>query len=831
MKSELELFIRDRRTFVPPSGPLECKLACVGEQPGRVETVRKKVFIGPAGGLLDGCFQSAGVYRSECYLTNVIKDLDVPLKSYIISPSKSGQTPKVLPMGENYINILKDELSKCSANVILAIGNIALFALTNRWGITSWRGSVLESTLLPGRKVIPVIHPATYTEEKLWKNPKAYLNKHLIIMDLRRALKESEFPDIRRKDRKLIIKPSFRETLAFLDQCKHVGYAKGIIDYDIEITNMELSCISFATSPQMVMSIPFTAPGGDYFPPDQEAQIMIQIATIMRDKKISKRGQYIIFDSHFLLRKYGIRTHNLHDTMVAQKILYPDFLVGLDFITAMWTDIPYYKKDGKFWLKGIGTFEQGWIYNAYDSIACADAHPQQMRELVNQGNIKTYERQMKLIPPLTYMMEHGIRIDIEGMKSAARDCGSKIEELNEDLCREVGRTINPNSPQQLIQYFYIEKGLPTYRKAGSPTTDVDAMKRIARKGYKEASIILQIRRVIKRKSTYLDLTKVDSDNRMRCSYNPVGTRYSRISSSENIFGTGMNLQNIPHDILQYFLADEGYVYYNLDLSQFENRIVAYVGNIPQMIDAFESGKDVHRLTAAMLFDKHPNEVTIKDGTCSLGDGTHSERFFGKKANHELNYGMGYKAFSLMLEILERDGKRLVTKYHNAYPGVRNSYQTYVKSQLAENRTLTNLMERKTIFLGQWGDKLFREAYSCIPQGTCGDVINERGVNYIYYNQQWFRPIELLNQVHDSIGLQIPLTLPLLQHAEMLIRIKKNLETPLEWKGRSFVIPVDLTIGFNMYLEEGVEVKGEKFSENPTELAVTIQKAINKLKED
>lgn len=829
MKDELELFIKDRRTLVPPSGPLDCKLAGVGEQPGRMEVTKRKVFIGPAGILLDGCFQGSGICRSECYLTNVIKDLDVPLKSYIIPPSKSGQSPKLLPMGENYISILKDELSKCSANVILAIGNVALFALTDRWGITSWRGSVLESTLLPGRKVIPIIHPATYTEEKLWKNPKAYLNKHLIIMDLRRAVKECEFPEIRRKDRTLKIKPSFREVLLFLNKCEHYGTQGHIIDYDIEISNMELSCISFAVSPILVMSIPFTAPGGDYFPPDQEAEIMVRTATIMKDKKIQKRGQNIIFDSHFLLKKYGIRTRNLHDTMVAQKILYPDFPVGLDFITAMWTDIPYYKKDGKFWLKGIGTFEQGWIYNAYDSIACADAHPQQMKELESQDNIGTYKRQMKLIPPLTYMMEHGIKVDVEGMKNAAKDCESRIEELEEDLCKEVGRTINPNSPPQLIQYFYVEKGLPTYRKDGRPTTDVDAMKRIARKGYKEASIILEIRRMIKRKSTYLDIGKVDPDGRMRCSYNPVGTRYSRVSSSENIFKTGTNLQNWPHILLQYLLADKGYVYYNLDLSQFENRIVAYVGNIPQMIEAFESGKDVHRLTAAMVFGKHLDDVTTEDGTCPLGDGTHSERFFGKKLNHALNYDLGYKALSLELEIPESQGKWLTTKYHNAYPGVRNSYHTYVKDQLAKDRTLTNLMGRKTIFLGQWGEKLFKEAYSCLPQGSCGDVTNERGLNYIYYNQDLFGPIELLNQVHDSIGFQIPLSIPLIEHAKMLIAIKKNLEIPLEWKGRKFVIPVDLTVGFNMCSELGVELKGKKFSENPMKLAATIEEAINGLR--
>ncbi len=138
MKPELQLFLKDRRTYVPHTGPLQCKIAAVGEQPGRQEVLRRKPFVGPAGHLLDGCLQDARISRADCYLTNVIKDADLPLKSYILAPSKKDQPATVTPIGQNYLDILEEELSRCTANVILAIGNIALFALTSRWGITSW---------------------------------------------------------------------------------------------------------------------------------------------------------------------------------------------------------------------------------------------------------------------------------------------------------------------------------------------------------------------------------------------------------------------------------------------------------------------------------------------------------------------------------------------------------------------------------------------------------------------------------------------------------------------------------------------------------------------
>jgi len=378
----------------------------------------------------------------------------------------------------------------------------------------------------------------------------------------------------------------------------------------------------------------------------------------------------------------------------------------------------------------------------------------------------------------------------------------------------------------------VQKGLTAYKKKGKVTTDETAMVRIARQGYKSAGLVLQIRRAIKRRSTYLSLDKIDPDGRIRCAYNPVGTRYSRVSSGENIFGTGTNLQNWPHDLLRYLLADEGYIYFSFDLSQFENRIVAYVGNILPMIEAFETGKDVHSLTGALISGKSYKQVKeeAKLGIFApMGDGKHPWRFWGKKCNHALNYDEGYKKFSLDLEIPERDGKVLHYSYHRAYPGVRNSYHAGVRAQLAKDRTLTNLLGRKVTFLGQWGDKLFKEAYSCIPQGTCGDLINERGVNHIYYDQEHYRPIELLNQVHDSVGFQVPLSIPMLQIAEMLIRIKRSLEQPLQYKDREFVVPVDLTLGFNMYSEDCKEIKSKDFSMEPGKLAETLQEKIGELR--
>ena len=794
--------MKPKATYVKPSGsPSDAKYLIVGEQPGINEVRRGVPFIGPAGQELESDLNAAGINRADCYFTNVIKDIDRPLGYYIEFGKKGG--PIIHPEGQEYINLLAQELAACSAKVIISLGNVALFALSDRSGINKWRGSVIKPTLLSDKILIPSLHPATIIPPK-----NVYKNKRLLIWDLKRAklVQEGRWQS---KSRHIIIRPSFSQCLQFLETCRQYGLLGNTIYYDIEVDvfNGEMTCISFAYSPTDIISIPFTHEHGDYFTIPQEAEILLKISHILEHPDIPIGGQNLTFDSHYMLRKYGIRVRNIHDTMVAQKILAPDYPVGLHFVCSMWTDIPYYKDDGKYWLKGIGSFESGWNYNALDSAVCADALPKQLAAIKHQQNYYTYLRKTAAIPAYVYIMEKGIRINVASMEQAYDDMGREADATLKQLHTMCGFELNPNSPKQVAGYFYGLKKLPPYKnKDGGTTTDEKALKRISRKGFKEAACILKLRGLSKERSTFLDPNKVDTDGRMRCSYNPVGTRFARASSSENIFGTGNNLQNQPHRVLTHFLADSGYIFYGMDLSQAENRIVAYVGRITQMIEAFEKGEDIHGLTARIMiniFYGHEKGASIDIRSMApIGDGKHTWRDWGKKANHGLNYDLGYKTFSLYNEITERDGKVIVDIYHRAYPGVRGGFHAYVKQCINKNRTLTNLMGRKTVFTDRLDDALYKDGYACIPQGTVGDLIDQRGLNYIYYNRSpLFRYVELLIQVHDQIGFQIPTPyhpdhpVSWEDHSKILTLIKASLETPLytHYKHK-FVIPVDTTMG-------------------------------------
>ncbi len=824
-----------KHTYVPPSGPPTAILAGCGEQPGVMEIKHRPVpkpFVGPAGKAQDECMAAVGLVRRECYMTNVIKDLDAPLRKYINLDKRGRYT--ISPNGWTYINELGEELRALpNLNVVVAYGNIPLIALCNRVGITKWRGSILESTIVPGLKVVPTFHPATLLPDK-----RQYLNKPLICFDLKRARHESQFKEIRREVRNIRIKPTFAESVALLKYAYDQGLHGTTIDLDIEVINEELDCISVATNPNNSVSIPFRYSQGDYFTVDQEYEIMLLIEAIMSEERISKRGANFIFDTQFLFNKYGmVPRGNLHCTQIAQKISFPDYPAGLDFVTTMHTDIPYYKVDGKKWIKtGTGTWEEWWNYNGLDTIATSAAHPMQMEDLRRQGNIETYDRQRALIKPLLYMMERGINVDVAGMLEERDKVAVDIEVSIEKLNQQVGRDINALSSQQLCQYFYKEKGHKPYKKRNDKgeyvdTCNEDAMKRLARKDLPEARTVLDIRRARKRLSTYLEIDKVDKDGRYRSSYKPVGAETGRLSSGETIFGTGGNQQNWPQDLLRFFTFDEGYIGYAIDLSQIENRIVAYVGGITTMIEAFESERDLHTLTASMILQKPFNEVSREPNSCPLGDGKHSDRDWGKKGNHAINYDYGYRSFALKYEVTEILAKQLLNIVHAAYPQIRANYHEMIQGMLKKTRIIENLFGRKRIFMGpivpRYPDipksacqATWREGYAQLPQSTTADKINEQGVNYIYYNPEDFRWVELLAQIHDSIVFQIPMSQPWKYHADVILKIKKSLEQAMYFRDTKIVIPADLAIGFNMCKDEMTEFKSKDI---PSDFAVLADK--------
>jgi DNA polymerase len=280
---------------VGAEGPRTALIVGVGEALGTQEARLRRPFVGPAGQFLDECLKSAGIIRRDIYLTNVIKEQ--PYRNEIerfIDLSK--KTPVITPEAQAYIEILREELSALPCNIIVAFGNTPLFALTGQTGVTKRRGSVYPCTLVPGKKVLACIHPSAALRQYLFKYP--------IIRDLKRAVLESGFPEIRNDDHNIRLEPSFFESAEFLHRILENETSTAL---DIEVFNEEMSCISLGNPSIGYLCIPFIGTEGDYFSAEQESELMSLLCAICAHPLIRKIGQNLVFDATFLFCKYGIQ--------------------------------------------------------------------------------------------------------------------------------------------------------------------------------------------------------------------------------------------------------------------------------------------------------------------------------------------------------------------------------------------------------------------------------------------------------------------------------------------------------------------------------------------
>ena len=514
------------------------------EAPGKIEMKAGRPIVGPSGYLLEECMKYAKIFRREVYVLNtfpfsVSKDKVGVIRdesNNILWHPKKGYTAE----GREATAGQLDKIRKCSANVICTMGNPAMDLLLDIRSITKWRGSNLvwmESTggfSFKKRKVIPCLHPAFILRGNI-------LYKDVLVHDLKIVEKESKKPDLYKRDYTLHIDPSFQ------DATEYMLAAGKTIATDIECLNNQVSCFCITPTPDETMCIPLIGRhGGPRWTEEEECTIWDLYAGLMGDPSVMKINQNMFFDMSFLLMQNGIITRGeIGDPMVAHHMIYTDYPKGLDFLTSMHTNMPYYKDDGKLWKKPWADSDTFWRYNGMDGISAFRVWNALQDDLDN-GYRQTYDETIDIFDCLLYMYVKGIKIDLELLKGVKEDVVAKLDIKYKELKDTAEVDFNPLSPKQCQEYFYGTLGYKAYtnRKTGKPTTDDKAMARlVSTHGVAEARIVQDIRGLEKLRGTYLEI-EFDADQRLRCSWNPRGTVTGRLSSSKTIGGKGMNMQNL-----------------------------------------------------------------------------------------------------------------------------------------------------------------------------------------------------------------------------------------------------------------------------------------------
>jgi uracil-DNA glycosylase len=540
---------------VQSEGPMDARIMIVGDVAGADDVRLGRPFQGMVGQTLDRMLADAGIARNQCRVTLACRVRPPGGDAKVWRPTTKGAQHDVRAMGWPTVrghvvhphiaggyDLLMAEVEAVQPRVIVALGDLALWALTGLTSVDKWRGSYLETE---HGLVIPAYHPSRVLRQ--------WASKPCCVQDLRRVTDAAGRAPVR-PTWNFTIRPTMsqvRESLESLYQASQQGPLK--LACDIETRAGHIACLGIAWSNTDAICIPLLCvenPQG-YWSEGEEAEIVWLLYRLLTNPNVLTVGQNFIYDSQYILRHWHFIPRNVRDTMVAQHVCFTGMPKSLDYIASMYCEwYVYWKDDGKEWDKGADQDEDKyWAYNCEDCIRTFEADTR-LQEVVDRMRLRAqHDFQQSLFTPVLRTMARGVRVDNEVRQRMLKELKDHANTLQSEVTEMVGYALNPKSPKQMQHFFYEEMGVAPIRnrKTKALSCDDEALYKIAGK---EPILFPVVRRIKEFRScetlasNALKANAIGYDGRIHCSYNITGTSTFRFSSSTDAFGSGMNLQNI-----------------------------------------------------------------------------------------------------------------------------------------------------------------------------------------------------------------------------------------------------------------------------------------------
>ncbi len=439
----------------------------------------------------------------------------------------------------------------------------------------------------------------------------------------------------------------------------------------------------------------------------------------------------------------GLPSHSLEN--VIRDRLKQDVLTRKD----LQKTAPLFALDHEIGSSAIGPYQAYLGEKPALAVALSAALEPELRR--DQSLVKIYETiELPLIPVLERMEERGIRIDASLLRSMSQTMGAQLGELETQIYKEAGTEFNINSPQQLAHILFEKLQYPVVKKTKGTkaySTAVDVLEELAGHGFAVPQLILQHRELFKLKSTYIDALPqlVDANGRVHTSFNQAVAATGRLSSSDP------NLQNIPirtelgRSIRKAFIAGDGNVLIAADYSQVELRILAHFTQDADLIETFRRGADIHRATAAKMFNIAEAKVT------------HDQRRAAKTINFGVLYGMSAFRLSNELGITGTQAKEFIDAYFSRYPTIHQYLDSTLEAARATGKVTT--LFGRVRYIPEIHNKSFtvrgnaeRMATNAPIQGTAADILK---LAMIALDGKLRDGVQMLLTVHDEIVIEAP----------------------------------------------------------------------------
>jgi DNA polymerase-1 len=561
--------------------------------------------------------------------------------------------------------------------------------------------------------------------------------------------------------------------------------------FDTETTSTnvmeaELVGISFAIDDHRAWYIPVPAD------PKAAQSIVEEVRPLLENGKVLKVAQNLKYD-YSVLRRYGLEVAEpCFDTMIAHYLLEPEQPHNMDHLSEVY--LHYTPIPTSALLEGDGqpkapTYVEDLFAQVEEEPT--NAAPRTMRDcpveqvaeyccedsdvtfqlyrtfapmLQSEGMEKLFsDIEMPLVCVLAEMELTGVRLDASALKESESELKEELQRLDNRLAELVGHPFNPLSPKAVATVLYDEQKMDPKGKSRSTAEEIlQQLRNKVLDNEKKVEIIddiLAYRGVKKLLSTYIEALPLEVNprtGRIHAQFNQTITATGRLSSSHP------NLQNIPvrdemgRVLRKAFVPDPGEVFFSADYSQIELRLMAHLSQDPNMVEAFLSGEDIHRATAAKIYHLPLDEVTKL------------QRTKAKTANFGIIYGISSFGLASRLNISRTEAKELIDGYFATYPKVKEYMDKciavahekgYVETLFGRKRMLPDIHSANATVRGY----AERNAINAPIQGTAADIIKIAMVHIARRIKQEGLHAKLLIQVHDELNFSVPAAeLPALQ---------------------------------------------------------------------
>ena len=544
---------------------------------------------------------------------------------------------------------------------------------------------------------------------------------------------------------------------------KKLNKAK-LFAFDTETTSLNymqarVVGVSFSIEPGKAAYVPF---GHDYEDaPKQlsEEFVLGSLKPLLENEQQTKLGQNLKYDIH-VLQNHGIdMTGIAHDTLLESYVLDSTKRHDMDNMasrflnheTIHFEDIA--GKGAKQLTFNQINLEEAGPYAAEDADITLQLHQVIHKQLEKTPSLNiVYETiELPLMPVIQNIERNGVMVDVDMLAKQSKQLAKRMREIEQQSYEEAGEEFNLGSPKQIQAIFFEKLGLPVIRKTpkGQPSTAEDVLQELA-EDYELPRLILEHRGLSKLKSTYTDKLpgQVNPDTgRVHTSYHQAVAATGRLSSSDP------NLQNIPirseegRRIRQAFVAPKGYKLLAADYSQIELRIMAHLSGDESLLTAFSEGQDIHRATAAEVFDLALSKVS------------NEQRRAAKAINFGLIYGMSAFGLAKQLNTTRAKAQEYVNLYFERYPGVKQ-YMDETREKAHDQGYVETLFGRR-LYLpeinsknGQRRQYAERTAINAPMQGTAADIIKRAMINLHYALSSSSLDAKMVMQVHDELVFEV-----------------------------------------------------------------------------